>query len=1585
MRLTVTAVSPVAGVRMDVLIDADPDTPVGDVAVELGTLLHGTSWLGSAAGRHSAPAGVRPDVPRTTPAEGPLAAPLLAAPGTRPADRNVLRFPGRPQHAAGTSTVGGSGPAAGSAAGSGTAAAVALAPRRTVGPALYVDNRRIPGDQALADSALRAGCVVSLGDPAGCLPAEPTGVVEIRVASGPAAGAVHRLSMGDAVLGSGDRAAVRIGDRQIPGLALYLTVDSRGSCRVRAADGVPATLDREPLAGPVPWQPGQQLAIGQSMLELAPYEAPDAALHRSVDQGTLDFNRPPRLLPPARSTKFPLPAPPAREERRPLPLLMAIAPLVLGVGMAVALHEVYLLAMALLSPVMLLSNYVSDRKHGRKSHAARMTEYREHRARIEQEAAAAVAAERTARRTGCPDPAAVLSIATGPRKRLWERRRSDPDFLLLRVGTADQPSAVELTDPTQDEHRRQVFWEIPDAPVTVPLRERGVLGVAGPDAAPRSIGRWLVAQIAALHSPNDTAICVLTDASGQDSWEWVRWLPHCQHPGSTDQAGGQLLIGNDAETVTARIAELLAMVNARQKALAAAGPQGAIRQADIVVVFDGSRRLRALPGAIQVLREGPAVGVYAICLDSDERLLPAECHAVAVVAPGGTLRVQQMSEDTVGRAHPDGVGPDWCVRLARSIAPIRDISDEEDSLGLPESGRLLDVLGLEPPAPGAVAARWAVDGRSTMAVIGESYDGAFGIDIRRDGPHGLIAGTTGSGKSELLQTIVAALAVANRPDAMTFVLVDYKGGSAFADCVHLPHTVGMVTDLDSHLVGRALDSLSAELTRREHILAAAGTKDIEDYTALVARGGGLAASRDSGLAPLPRLLIVIDEFASMARDLPDFVTGLVNIAQRGRSLGIHLILATQRPSGVVSPEIRANTNLRVALRVTDPAESSDVIDAPDAAQIAKSTPGRGYVRLGHSSLVPFQAGRIGGRRPGAAAGIGVASTGRPWLALVDWAGAGRAGPARPARPQQDAEEVTDLKVLVAAIREAAAGMAIPAQHSPWLPPLPGTLLLGELAADAADSRPGRLPRVPYGLADRPTQQLQQTAAIDFGSFGHLLAAGGPRSGRSQLLRTIAGSIAATQSTADVHVYGIDCGNGALLPVADLPHCGAVVQRTQVERAARLITRLGQELNRRQELLAQGGFADIGEHRAVAGPASAARPASAAGLDSAGLDSAAGPDDAAALPHIVVLLDRWEGFTSTLGELDNGRLTDVLTRILGEGTSAGIHLVLTGDRSLIAGRISSLTDDKLVFRLPDRDDFNLAGLRPRELPDEIPPGRAFRAGSGIEVQVALLASDASGPAQAAALRELAQAAATRDAAVPRRLRPFRVDVLPARLSFAAAWQLRDLDTTSSPLWGLVGVGGDQLSAYGPDLADGLPAFVVGGPAKSGRSTVLVAMARSFLASGAQLILVTPRSSPLRALGSEPGVLRLFEGTGLAAADLRAALDELAGPGVVVIDDAETLRDCDAAEELKDLVSFGADQQRALVFGGNSEDLCAGFTGWQVDAKRARRGCLLSPQGITDGDLIGARLPRSVIGEPVKPGRALLNTGNGELTAVTVPVG
>jgi DNA segregation ATPase FtsK/SpoIIIE, S-DNA-T family len=1570
MRLVLTVVSPARQQSADIVLDADPATPIRAVAAELERFAGGGGGTG------------------------------------RPGGARVLSVPTRSRPSA--------------MASGGALAYSAVAEADTLAIPLYVDYQEISPLLTLAEAPIVDGSVISLGRRDGCVIPEPAGLVDLRVAGGPGAGVIHRLGSGHVDIGSGADAAVRISDQAIPELALHLYVDYWAGCQLTAYEGVTATIDREPLALPTQWQPGQQLAIGDTLLDLALYTPPDAALHPSQDGAGADFNRPPRLLPPRPATKFALPAPPAAQERRPLPVLMAVLPLVMGVGMAFFLHQIYLLAMAGLSPVMLIGSALTERKGGRKAAAARLAEYSEHKARIERDAREALDAERITRREQCPDPAAVLAIASGPRRRLWERRRSDPDFLLLRVGTADLPSAVELTDPEQDEHRRTVVWSVQDAPVTILLPECGVIGVAGPADTARAAGRWAVAQAAILHSPNDLRVFILTDSAGKVSWEWVRWLPHCR-PAAGRGGGDQIAancaaqVGNDAESVATRIAELLAIIAQRQQArgqqtLGQPAPGQFARgegseqlrfRTAIMVVLDGSRKLRSLPGVIQLLREGPDVGVYAVCLDTDERLLPAECQAVAVTGPDG-LCLQQMMTATISGARPDHVAPSWCARVARAIAPIRDVSDDDEAAGLPEEARLLDVLDLDPPTAPAIAARWRAGGRSTVAMIGESYDGPFGIDIKKDGPHGLIAGTTGSGKSELLQTIVASLAVANRPDEMTFVLIDYKGGSAFADCARLPHTVGMVTDLGPHLVERALTSLSAELTRREHLLARVGAKDIEDYKRSDA-GPRTTVSR-ADREPLPRLVIVIDEFASMVRDLPDFVTGLVNIAQRGRSLGIHLILATQRPSGVVSADIRANTNLRIALRVTDAGESSDVIDAPVAANIVKSTPGRAYVRLGHASLVPFQAGRVGGRGGmGGPGGMGgrqggwgagaphagglppmreVFPPGEILIALVAWAALGRPEPAPLAAGKRSDEEITDLKVLVEQVAIAARELRVPVQPSPWLPPLPDSVLINAIrptvtplkgtalrgtAAFAANAGGLGGATATFGLEDLPERQLQRAAELSLDSFGHLLAAGAPRSGRSQLLRGIAGALALAHSCADVHVYGLDCGNGALLPLAELPHCGAVVSRNEAERAARLLRRLDAELSRRQEILAAGGFADLTEQRAAGD---------------------AGPGDR--LPHIFLLLDRWEGFTVTFGEVDGGALTDVITRVLGEGASVGVHLVMTGDRSLLAGRISSLCEEKLVFRLAEREDYALAGLRPRDMPDEIPPGRAFRAGSGVEVQVALLGPDASGPGQGAALRSIAADCALRDGPVAAASRPFRVDAAPTRVTFEQAWALRPTGpgpVAASALWGLVGVGGDSLAPLGPDLSAGVPAFVVAGPGGSGRSTILVSMARSFLAAGTRVVLIAPRPSPLRSLASDDGVLAAFTAAELDSDSLTAALTSLDRPGVVLIDDAELLRDCDASGELSRLVAASSSDSRlALVFAGDPEaGLCTGFGGWQVDAKRARQGALTAPISLSEGDLIGARLSRSMVGQPVRPGRCLLNAGDGRLVTVTVPLG
>jgi S-DNA-T family DNA segregation ATPase FtsK/SpoIIIE len=504
-----------------------------------------------------------------------------------------------------------------------------------------------------------------------------------------------------------------------------------------------------------------------------------------------------------------------------------------------------------------------------------------------------------------------------------------------------------------------------------------------------------------------------------------------------------------------------------------------------------------------------------------------------------------------------------------------------------------------------------------------------------------------------------------------------------------------------------------------------------------------------------------------------------------------------------------------------------------------------------------------------------------------------------------------------------------------------------------------VPAVPFGVEDLPEIQQQAPLCLDLEHGSHLLVAGAPRSGRSIMLRTLAGSIAARTSCRDVHLYVLDCGNAAMLPLADLPHCGAVVGRDQVDRADRLLTVLLNEISRRQVLLAQYGYGSLAEQRA-----------------------ATPPDER--LPYLVFLLDRWEGFLASFDDLDAGRPTQNVLRILREGPGVGLRAVVAGDRSALLGRLPSMIEDKLVLRMGDRNDYGLAGLSVRAMPDTMPPGRAFRNDTMVEAQLALLGpvADPAGPAQLAALAAIARAAEERDAAVPRRFRPARVDLLPARITVREALALADLPRPASPMWALVGVGGDELAPRGVDLDEDGPGFVVGGPARSGRSTALLTIAGSLLAAGCELVAVTPRRSPLRGLSGRPGVLGVLTGTAVAAGDVLGLLDQALGPAAVLVDDAELLVDAPGAEAFETVLREGRDGQRCLVVGGTTSEMVSGYRGFIVEARKTRSGLLLNPEHPLEGDLLGIKPPRSAVG-PGPKGRGLL-ANRGSYLPVQVPL-
>lgn len=1528
----------------------------------------------------------------------------------------------------------------------------ALTPPGEPPPPLFLGAEPLRPEQPVGGSGVLDGSVLGLGVPAPAAeralrwtpPTDDPVLVEVRHVSGPGAGRVWRLGPGSHEIGTDRGCALRLPPGRTPERGVWITVAMDGTvgyqlprsadpeeCGLRSMtppppvdpetgtpltdeeeagpldggpgghsaepappgpDGLPEPAPRPP-AGQLPpppdaseaWPPYADLALGDHLLRLEEPFEPDAAVWPAADGLSTEYNRPPRMAPHLDSESLRLMGPPGKLRNRGFPLLMILAPLVMGSIMISIFRSFYFLIFILFTPIMALGNWLNGRRTGRKQHAEQMRVYRVRRAWLEREIRQSTIEERRLRNETFPDPASLLLTATGPGRRLWQRRRRDPDHLSVRLGSVTRPSLKRISDYVRESNHQEVYWRLAEVPIALELAEYGVVGVTGAEEEYRSLASWSVAQCAVLHSPRDLHIVVLTEAENAATWSWVRWLPHLRSPHDPTV----ISLGNDPESTAHRVNELLADIKARTESASSAMRAALQRLPDVLVVMDGARRLRDVPGVIEVLTTGPMVRIFSLCLDERERLLPEECNAV-LTAGGGSVTLHTSGRPEVPGIRADLVTPAWCDELARALAPLRDITVDSES-GLPGEVRLLPLLDQEPPNPEGLLETWRKRPASTSFVVGAGFEGPLRLDLVRDGPHGLLGGTTGSGKSELLQTMIASLAAVNRPDELTFVLVDYKGGSAFRECAELPHTLGMITDLDGHLVERALDSLAAELRRREQVLADIGAKDHSDYRA--------KRARDPQLPPLPRLLIVIDEFATLVRELPGFVPGLISLAQRGRSLGLHLVLATQRPGGSVNADIKANTNLRIALRVTDRAESHDLLDAVDAVNIAATTPGRALMRRGSSAATPFQSAWVGARRPSPsaeAAAVAGAPDGpeggpegadeagrsegprRPVRGVsVSWNQLGRpvlapVAEEDPAEPEVPAEEPpTDLTMLTQAIRAAAE--ALPdyrPQPRPWLPPLERAIRLDELP-EAPERPRGALPLVPYGLLDLPRFQRQELGTVDFTTFGHLYVIGTPRSGRTQVLRTVAGSAAAEISCADLHVYGIDSAGGGLAALDSLPHCGAVVARHDTDRLERLIMRLSRELTDRQQRIATQDCSDITELRSKLPRTQ--RPA-----------------------HLLLLIDGWDSLSAQLDDYDGGRLYADLVRLLREGVATGIHVIATSERLLMGGRMAAHNDRRLIMRQSDPGDYQLAGMPRGKVPAYVPPGRGWHAPSGVETQIALLSDqgavtapapdqaagqDRKAPDQPEALRAIGRRAIERDHNVTESQRPFRIAEVPGMIAFQDAMD-RLPEGLPRPMWALLGIGGDAVEPMGHDFTTGGGSFVIAGPPSSGRSTALAAMCVSLLVTGTSLVVLTPRESQLRRLAAHDLAQVITEPDPSGETVLEALREVEGRPVVVVVDDADLLVSCAADKVLRTIAMAGRDQGRGLLLAGLSDSLTS--MGWIGAARRSRCGLLLGPKMIGDGDLIGARLSAEQVRTQLPPGRGWTR-GTGQLaTAIQVPL-
>ncbi len=1419
----------------------------------------------------------------------------------------------------------------------------ALGPADPTGLVLVVDGTTVPSDRRLDRSGITEGATVRLV-PLYDAPAAPASGPDGEVPP-PGNGAAPALpdamaddAMAITVVGgldAGGRTIVGPGTwpvgRDVRGVTLSSpTVSSRHATLDLARDGSATVRDEgsfngtwvagRPVLEPTAVRPGAVVRIGAAQLSLqAPIEDDrpvGMAGVRAFGAGTVPFNRPPRPAPPEPPEAIDPPKPPETSSApSPVGVVSVLAPIVFGIIMIKAFDSLLFGLFALLSPVMLIGTAIESKRRGKKGTRKERQRFDRELDELRRTLADLAGRERERLAEELPDPAEVLRRAMLPSTRLWERRPQHPDSLHLRVGIGPAPWTPPVTGERRTMHDevRAVVREagaVADAPVLVDLSGGGVVGLVGDRAACLAVARSLVVQAATHHGPADLPLAVLVAADHEADWDWAKWLPHTLDPGGS----GHRMLAADPEVADAPLRGMLERGAAEERrSFAAIGGEEEAGPATLVVLDDESLTEGRRSPARSVLR-GSAGRVAGVVLAATADRLPAVCTTVVELFDGdGSARVHRVQRgEQVDDVLACGMSDPTARTAARALARFEDPELDVAGAGLPAAVGLLPLLGLDPPAPEVIDERWRAGGvdPDLVAPIGVAEDGVLALDLVRDGPHGLVAGTTGAGKSELLRSLVAGLGAGCSPDHLTFVLVDFKGGSAFDQCARLPHTVGMVTDLDAHLAERALRCLEAELRHRERALRDAGVGDLKEYRRL-------PGERE----PMPRLMVVIDEFATLKAELPDFVESLVGVAQRGRSLGVHMVLATQRPSGAVNDNIRANTNLRIALRVQDSGDSNDVIDVPDAARIGRNQPGRALVRLGPGEVVPLQTALSTG--VAAAGGHGTVEI-RPFRfgpqpAAVSKA-ADRSGQAGQAGPQA----ATDLQRLVDATVEAHARSGRPAPRRPWPDPLPPEVDLDALVAAAGSAAPFGAPGavVAFALADDPEAQAQYPVGW-VPADGNLLLAGIGGSGTTTACTSLALAMAAQSSPDELHLYAMDFGAGELSPLAALPHVGAVVAAGERERQVRLVRWLRGELDRRRSL----------------------------------------PSARTSEPRVVLLLDGISGFRSEWDDALNGVPED-LQRVFADGPEVGLHMVVTTDRTgAVPPPIQSLVRQRWLFRMGDPLDFTSIGIRATDVPD-FHPGGAIVAEHKQEVQVARPADGLE-----VAVRRVAAAATS-----PPTRPPAPVGELPTSVDPAVLVPLARLD--GAPWFVPLGISDRTLAPAGLVLYDAEHALVAG-PARSGRSTALVTAATVTRAAAPDVHVVAVASGRSPLVGCE-AVQRVLDPT-----DLRDPLAEVGtrpGPVLLLVDDADLIGDEDGS--LAALLERRRPDLH-VVAAGRNEALRSLYTHWTRTVRQSRAALLLRPDVDLDGDLAGITLPRRSI-VALTTGRGYL-VGGGEVEVIQVAGG
>lgn len=1270
---------------------------------------------------------------------------------------------------------------------------------------------------------------------------------------------------------------------------------------------------------------------------------------------TTAYQRGPRRWlprPDARTDSVEIAAPPARPaapNSSLIPLLLPVGGVGLSLVLALTLGAGNAQFLLLSGPIMLLSvaggvyGYLRERRRYATALHERDARYRRYLAQIRHQLVLFSTQLRTAWLAAHPPPAecqARAELADADR-RLWERAPGDEDFLALRLGvglvpagfpvTVAQPPEALTEDPLFQAARLLAaeLAQIHDAPVTVSLPAVGHLALTGPRAAQVATARALLAQLATAHAPDDVRLVACYPESEHADWAWLRWLPHVW-----DAEGRQRRLAATPDEARALLAATYDRLRSRGDR---PGPATVLLLAHDQVL----RELSNGPILRWLWTAGPTVGVYGLVLCPTPTEVPRDCGAV-VAAERGPVRFLRPAETSQPYA-PDALTAAAADRLARTLTARHP--PLAGTQGLPATLPLLAALETTTVEALPILDWWRDHDpvRSLAVPVGVREDGRpLQLDLheRGHGPHGLVAGMTRSGKTTFLSAFLALLATGYHPHAVAILAIDYKGGDMVRDLQGLPHLLGVLTNLEPGLMQRALLSLKAELQRRQTIFNAAGVGNLYDYQRLW-RAGQVTA-------PLPHLVLVADEFAELVKEQPEFIQELVSTARVGGSLGVHLILATQQPAGVVNDQIWGNARFRVAFKLANTEHSRAVLKKPDAALI--TVPGRAYLQVGEHEVYELWQAAYGGAPYQAQTG----PTTAPEVALVALDGTWRplATAATPVSSSPAGAGPTQLPALVARIRQVAEEAGITPLPGPWLPPLPATLPWAAVQpADWWDGQtwPAAAPLAPaVGLVDDPAHLQQRPLRLDL--TAHLLIYGAPGTGKTTLAQTLALSLAGEHAPGQVTLCLVGRG---LAPLAGLPHVAAFIRPEEPERLHRLAAWLRQTVTARST-------ATPGSKLPLSGGATSV---------SSGATSTLSGETA---PALVVLVDGYAEVAAA-----SPRLADTLAELSRE-SRAGLHLVLTAHAvNEIPARLVGNAGQAVALALHEANDYQAVVGRPGSLR----PARGVR-GRGLVRGAPPLEFQTAQP-DLNLVAALAAAPGPRAPVLPE---------LPAQLGLAVlvdpgrpAW-----DSADSPAVPL-GLDRETLAPVLVGLSEG-PFFTITGPYASGKTALLRAwlLALAYRQSPAQCrwyVVGLGEMSGLQGLRTAPHVARWA--TDEAAldellADLQPQLDEryvarqrgvdpapASSPTLLlVLDDLAGVRQRAGDRRLQalaELLRRHRGLQLSVLAGAVTTDIATAYDPLSKLLRETQTGVVLGSSETADLAVLGVRLPPGEAGRPLPPGQ------------------